>query len=59
MIGNLLLAPIFIHLVIAVLQLTAWRKTITQRILSATGTLAALIAAISLFSYVYKMVPLL
>lgn len=54
MIGNLLLAPIFIHLVIAVLQLTAWRKTITQRILSATGTLAALIAAISLFSYVYK-----
>lgn len=54
MIGNLILAPVFIHLVIAVLQLTAWRKTLTQRILSVGGALAALITAISLFTHVYN-----
>lgn len=53
MIGNLLMTPILIHLLIAILQLAAWRKTVTQRFLSVGGTLLVLIASILLFREVY------
>ncbi|MCH5596723.1 proton-conducting transporter transmembrane domain-containing protein [Niabella ginsengisoli] len=50
---NLILAPVFIHLFIAIFQLIAWRKTVTQRILSVGGALVALISAAMLFTHVY------
>ncbi|MCH5688897.1 hypothetical protein LWM68_34375 [Niabella sp. W65] len=53
MMGNFILAPVFIHLLIAIFQLIAWRKTVTQRILSVGGALAALVTAILLFREVY------
>jgi multicomponent Na+:H+ antiporter subunit D len=53
MMGNFILAPVFIHLLIAIFQLIAWRKTVTQRILSVGGALGALVAAIILFRQVY------
>lgn len=53
MMGNFILAPVFIHLLIAIFQLIAWRKTVTQRILSVGGALGALVAAILLFRQVY------
>lgn len=54
MMSNFVLAPVFIHLVIAVLQMVAWRKTVTQRFLSVGGALTALVAAIGLFIRVYN-----
>ncbi|WP_460683919.1 proton-conducting transporter transmembrane domain-containing protein [Niabella aquatica] len=54
MTGNLILAPVFIHLFTAILQMIAWRKTVTQRILSVSGALAALITAGILFTEVYN-----
>ncbi len=54
MMSNFVLAPVFIHLVIAVLQLIAWRKTVTQRFLSVGGAIGALVAAIGLFIRVYN-----
>ncbi len=53
MMGNFILAPVFIHLLIAIFQLIAWRKTVTQRILSVGGALGALVAASLLFREVY------
>lgn len=53
MIDNHILAAIFVHLITAILQLIAWRKTITQRYLSVGGTFLALIVAIRLFEKVY------
>lgn len=53
MIDNHILAAIFVHLITAIIQLIAWRKTITQRFLSVGGTFLALIVAIRLFEKVY------
>lgn len=53
MIDNFILAPVFIHLFSAIAQLIAWRKTITQRIISIIGSFLGLLTAIRLFSKVY------
>lgn len=54
MIDNHILAAIFVHLITAIIQLIAWRKTTTQRFLSVGGTFLALIVAIRLFEKVYS-----
>jgi len=53
MIDNHIIAPVLIHLFTAILQLVFWRKTITQRALSITGCLIALLLSIGLFNKVY------
>lgn len=53
MIDNHILAPVFIHLITAIVQLACWRKTVTQRFLSVGGSLMGLMVAIRLFSKVY------
>ncbi|MGO3164175.1 MAG: proton-conducting transporter transmembrane domain-containing protein [Sphingobacteriaceae bacterium] len=53
MIDNHILAPIFIHLFTAIVQLIAWRKTVSQRFLSVGGTFIGLLIAIRLFAKVY------
>ncbi|GAB3015681.1 Na+/H+ antiporter subunit D [Niabella terrae] len=57
MTGNLIFAPIFIHLFIAIAQLIAWRKTVTQRIFSVVGAMLVLMTAIMLFIQVYNNGP--
>ncbi|WP_437922263.1 proton-conducting transporter transmembrane domain-containing protein [Sphingobacterium sp. LRF_L2] len=54
MIDNHILAPIFIHLFTAIIQLMFWRKTVTQRFLSAGGSLVGLLVAIRLFQRVHE-----
>ncbi len=54
MIDNYILAPVFIHLFSAILQLIAWRKTVTQRVISIVGSLMGVILSAQLFSKVYK-----
>ncbi|MFZ4263017.1 proton-conducting transporter membrane subunit [Sphingobacterium sp. HJSM2_6] len=54
MIDNHILAPVFIHLFTAIIQLIAWRKTVTQRFLSVGGSFIGLLIAIRLFSTVYQ-----
>ncbi|MGN5954743.1 proton-conducting transporter membrane subunit [Sphingobacterium lactis] len=58
MIDNHILAPVFIHLFTAILQLIAWRKTISQRFLSVGGAFIGLLIAIRLFAQVYNEGPL-
>ncbi|NQD69509.1 Na+/H+ antiporter subunit D [Sphingobacterium shayense] len=53
MIDNHILAPIFVQLFVAIIQLIFWRKTITQRYLSIGGSIIGLLVAIRLFSRVY------
>lgn len=53
MIDNYILAPVFIHLFTAIVQLIFWRKTVTQRVLSILGSTLGLSAAIKLFARVY------
>jgi len=53
MIDNHILAPVFIHLFSAVIQLIAWRKTITQRIVSIAGSSLGVLLAIRLLSRVH------
>ncbi len=53
MIDNHILAPVFIHLFTAILQLIAWRKTVTQRFISVGGAFIGLLIAIRLFAKVY------
>lgn len=48
MIDNHILAPVFIHLFTAILQLIAWRKTVTQRFMSVIGSLLAVILSLRL-----------
>lgn len=55
MISNQVLAPVFVHLFIAILQLIAWRRTTTQRIISVIGNLIAIGIAVVLFRDVYKI----
>src|SRR5690606_13916606 len=53
MIDNHILAPVFIHLFSAIIQLIAWRKTITQRIVSIAGSSLGVLLAIRLLSRVH------
>lgn len=53
MMSNHILAPVFIHLFVAIMQLIAWRKTVTQRFLSVGGALVGLIVSIILFQSVW------
>ena len=53
MIDNHILAPVFIHLFSAVVQLIAWRKTVTQRMVSIIGSFLGVMIAIRLFSKVH------
>src|SRR5690606_10021799 len=55
MIDNHILAPVLIHLFSAVLQLIAWRKTVTQRVISILGTFLGTLLAIRLLADVYSM----
>lgn len=54
MIDNHILAPVFVQLFTAVIQLMFWRKTLTQRYLSVGGSFIGLLVAIRLFSRVYQ-----
>ncbi|RZF58168.1 proton-conducting transporter transmembrane domain-containing protein [Sphingobacterium corticibacterium] len=52
MIDNHILAPIFVQLFTAIIQLMFWRKTLTQRYLSVGGSLVGLMVAFRLFGRV-------
>ncbi|WP_164108957.1 MULTISPECIES: proton-conducting transporter membrane subunit [Sphingobacterium] len=52
MIDNHILAPVFIHLFTAILQLIAWRKTVTQRFMSVIGSFLAVLLALRLLDRV-------
>jgi len=54
MIDNYILAPVFIHLFSAILQLIAWRKTVTQRVISIAGSFLGVLLAIRLFAKVQQ-----
>lgn len=54
MMSNSIIATVLIHLFIALLQLTFWRKTVTQRIFSVIGSVVSLGFAFSLFCNVYN-----
>lgn len=54
MIDNHILAPVFIHLFTAIIQLIAWRKTVSQRFLSVGGAFIGLLIAIRLFAKVFS-----
>lgn len=54
MIDNHILTPVFIHLFAAILQLIAWRKTVTQRVISVVGSFLGVLLAIRLFTKVYN-----
>lgn len=53
MIDNHILAPVFVQLFTAIIQLFCWRKTLTQRYLSIGGSLIGLMVAFRLFNRVY------
>ncbi|MBL1407760.1 proton-conducting transporter transmembrane domain-containing protein [Sphingobacterium faecale] len=52
MIDNHILAPVFIHLFTAILQLIAWRKTVTQRFMSVIGSILAVVLSLRLLNRV-------
>ncbi|MEQ7800682.1 proton-conducting transporter membrane subunit [Pedobacter sp. ASV1-7] len=52
MIDNQIIATVIIHLFTALLQLAFWRKTVTQRVLSITGSFIGLLFSVHLFSKV-------
>jgi len=52
MIDNHILAPVFIQLFTAIIQLIAWRKTVTQRFISVIGSSLGVLLAIRLLSKV-------
>src|SRR5690606_11479845 len=54
MIDNHILAPVFVHLFAAIVQLIFWRKTITQRFISVGGSLSGLLVAMRLFNKVHQ-----
>jgi len=54
MIDNHILAPIFVQLFTAIIQLMFWRKTLTQRYLSVGGSLIGLMVAFRLFGRVQE-----
>lgn len=54
MIDNHLLAPVFVQLFTAIIQLIFWRKTVPQRFLSVGGSLIGVLVAIRLFARVYQ-----
>lgn len=49
MIDNTIIATVLVHLFIALLQLSFWRKTVTHRVLSVLGSLVGLGFAFNLF----------
>ena len=53
MINNLIIIPIIFQLSLAILLLAFWRKVLTQKILSITGSVVAVIIATMLFHTVY------
>ena len=53
MIDNSIIATVLVHLFIALLQLTFWRKTITHRVLSIVGSIIGLGFAFNLFIKVF------
>lgn len=53
MIDNLLILPVISHLFIAIILLLFWRKTTTQKIISAVGSLVTLVFATHLFIKVW------
>lgn len=53
MIDNSIIATVLVHLFIALLQLTFWRKTVTHRVLSIAGSLIGLGFAFNLFTKVF------
>lgn len=54
MIDNSIIATVVVHLFIALLQLTFWRKTVTHRVLSIAGCVIGLGFAFNLFTKVYN-----
>src|SRR5690606_4889917 len=52
MTANIIIATVLVHLFTALLQLTFWRKTITQRVLSVAGSLTGFAFALGLFERV-------
>ena len=54
MIDNHILGPVFIHLFTAILQLIAWRKTVTQRVISGIGSLLGVLVSIRLLHKVMQ-----
>jgi multicomponent Na+:H+ antiporter subunit D len=53
MIDNSIIATVLVHLFIALLQLTFWRKTVTHRVLSIVGSIIGLGFAFNLFTKVF------
>lgn len=54
MTDNSIIGTIIIHLFAAILQLTFWRKTVTQRVISVSAAFIGMLLAISLFYKVYN-----
>ncbi|WP_353186154.1 proton-conducting transporter membrane subunit [Parapedobacter lycopersici] len=54
MIENYLILPVIAHLFTAVLLLFFWRRTVAQRIISIAGSFIVLLAAIGLFTRVWR-----
>ena len=54
MIDNQIIATILVHLFTAIVQLAFWRKTVTQRILSITGSFLGFILSLHLFNKVFN-----
>src|SRR5690606_30819133 len=54
MIDNHILGAIFIHLFAAIFQLIAWRKTVTQRVISVLGSFLGVLLALRLLFSVHE-----
>lgn len=54
MIDNHILGAIFIHLFAAIFQLIAWRKTVTQRVISIVGSFLGVLLSIRLLMDIYE-----
>src|SRR5690606_40349190 len=54
MIDNHILGAIFIHLFAAIFQLIAWRKTVTQRVISVLGSFLGVLLALRLLFNVHE-----
>lgn len=53
MIDNHILGAIFIHLFAAIFQLIAWRKTVTQRVISVLGSFLGVLLSIRLLANIH------
>ncbi len=52
MINNYIVAPVLVHLVLAILTLSLWRKVVAQKLVSVFGSLGVLVLAFRLFQRV-------